>query len=384
LFLNNLMQSNPAFVETVLELFRKGKIPPNSYVLDIDQIEQNAAMIMQAGRDHGLSLYFMTKQIGRNPIAIEALRSAGMDRAVAVDVAEAITLINQGVKLGNVGHLVQIPPYYLNHVLRAKPEVMTVFSTQAARNISAEAGLLGQTQDILLRVYRPDDFFYDGQAGGIPFNELEQTVAELRAMPNVIIAGVTSFPNLLVKDGVAVPTENIRTLQLAEKALRQLNIEVKQVNVPSVTCVSTMSILSENGGTHAEPGHGLTGTTPLHAAGDQPEKTAYLYLTEVSHHYANVSYVYGGGAYNRANVYGALVGKTLAEAKVVNMIHQESGNIDYYFKLEGIYPIGTPVIMASRTQMFVTRANVVPVKGIKSSQVIIEGIYTASGQRIDQ
>jgi predicted amino acid racemase len=377
------MQSNPALIETALELYKKGEIPPNSYVLDIDQIEHNAAMIADAARNEGLSLYFMTKQIGRNPAAIQALRAGGLDKAVAVDVAEAMALISQGIPLGHVGHLVQVPPYYLNAVLRAKPEVVSVFSIEAARRISEEAGRLRQSQNILLRVYRPGDFFYDGQAGGIPFAELEQTVAQIRRMPHINITGVTSFPSLLSKDGAAEPTENVSTLQQAAEALRQLNIDVQQVNMPSMTCVSTMPLLREYGGTHGEPGHGLTGTTPLHAVPGQKEKPAYLYITEVSHHVGDVSYVFGGGSYNRGNLQKALVGHTLAGGQIAEVIDQEPGSIDYYLMLRGKYPIGTPVVMASRTQMFVTRANIVPIKGIHSSNRRAEGIFNVYGQRIE-
>jgi predicted amino acid racemase len=381
-FLANLLDSNPAFVQSALDLYRKGRIPPNSYVLDIDQIEKNAAMMVAAAQQEGLSLYFMTKQIGRNPAAVRALLSAGMTKAVAVDAAEAMTLLGQGVQLGNVGHLVQIAPYYLERILQAKPEVMTVFSVEAARRISDEAVRLGLQQDILLRVYRPDDYFYNGQEGGFPFEELSRSVEQIRTMPGIRIAGVTSFPNLLVKDGAVQPTKNVRTLQAAAEQLRQSGIAVKQVNIPSVTCVSTLPMLREFGATHGEPGHGLTGTTPLHAESKQAEKTAYLYITEVSHTYGNLSYVYGGGTYNRGRLNQALVGHTVAEAQFADAAEQEFGNIDYYLPLRGRYPIGTPVVMAFRTQMFVTRANVVPLLGVHSSAETIEGIYTSGGQQI--
>ena len=44
-----------------------------------------------------------------------------------------------------------------------------------------------------------------------------------------------------------------------------------------------MAALAAGGATQLEPGHGLTGTTPLHARTALPERPAMLYLTEVSH-----------------------------------------------------------------------------------------------------
>ena len=46
-------------------------------------------------------------------------------------------------------------------------------------------------------------------------------------------------------------------------------------------------------GTHGEPGHGLTGTTPYnthHRSAE--EKIGYVYLSEVSHNYGSSSYCY--------------------------------------------------------------------------------------------
>ena len=44
-----------------------------------------------------------------------------------------------------------------------------------------------------------------------------------------------------------------------------------------------LAVLAGAGATQVEPGHGLTGTTPLHAIADLPERPAVVYLTEVSH-----------------------------------------------------------------------------------------------------
>ncbi|HUW10604.1 MAG TPA: hypothetical protein VM537_12805, partial [Anaerolineae bacterium] len=43
------------------------EVPPNSYLLDLDAIQENARLIKQAADRAGLSVYPMTKQVGRNP-----------------------------------------------------------------------------------------------------------------------------------------------------------------------------------------------------------------------------------------------------------------------------------------------------------------------------
>ena len=51
------------------------------------------------------------------------------------------------------------------------------------------------------------------------------------------------------------------------------------------------------GATQVEPGHGLTGTTPLHAVDDLVEDPAVAYVSEVSHLWNGRAYVFGGGLY---------------------------------------------------------------------------------------
>ena len=59
----------------------------------------------------------------------------------------------------------------------------------------------------------------------------------------------------------------------------------------------TLKALAEAGATQVEPGHGLTGTTPLHVSDDLPEAPAVVYLTEVSHLSGGEAFCFGGGLY---------------------------------------------------------------------------------------
>lgn len=54
--------------------------------------------------------------------------------------------------------------------------------------------------------------------------------------------------------------------------------------------------LARDGATQVEPGHGLTGTTPLHAVADLAEEPAIAYVSEVSHLWNGKAYVFGGGS----------------------------------------------------------------------------------------
>ncbi|MFB5191346.1 alanine racemase [Alicyclobacillus fastidiosus] len=382
MFLHSLLECNPTLVDTSLALYQEGRIPPNSYILDIDQVSANATALAKAARKSGISLYFMTKQIGRNPIASQAIVEAGISKAVAVDPVEALLLADQGVALGHVGHLVQVPPYYLDRILSHQPEVMTVFSLEAAANISKAARKRGIVQKLLLRVVRDGDYLYDAQHGGFAFESLATVAERIADLPNVTIAGVTSFPSLMVEQGVAKPTRNFETLCLATDELRKLGVVVEQINAPSVTSVSTIPTLAQMGATHGEPGHALTGTTPLHTVKGQTEVPAYLYVTEVSHVCEGESYVFGGGYYPRGNVQHALVSSQVGNPKLVRAVMPDAESIDYYLKVEGEFPVGTPVIFAFRTQMFVTRANVVPIVGASSSRPRVEGIYNVEGKQV--
>ncbi|WAH36159.1 alanine racemase [Alicyclobacillus dauci] len=382
MFLHSLMECNPSIVETTLALYREGRIPPNSYILDIDQISQNAAALSDAANQSGISLYFMTKQIGRNPVASKAIVESGIRKAVAVDPVEALLLAEQGVELGHVGHLVQVPRYYLEKIIPYRPEVVTVFNVESATNVSEVAKKHGLEQKLLLRVVRPGDYLYDGQRGGVQFEDLPEVVAQIQRLPNVTIAGVTSFPSVIVQDGVAQPTHNFETLRLAAKALSDLGVNVEQINAPSATSVDTIPMLARLGATHGEPGHALTGTTPLHTVKGHAEVPSYLYVTEVSHVFEGESYVFGGGYYPRGKAQNALVCPSRGTPQVVKAIMPSAESIDYYLKVEGEFPVGTPVVLAFRTQIFVTRANVVPIRDKGTSLPKIEGIYNVEGKRI--
>ncbi|NLC42302.1 MAG: hypothetical protein GX775_05575 [Erysipelothrix sp.] len=58
-------------------------------------------------------------------------------------------------------------------------------------------------------------------------------------------------------------------------------------------------------------------------------------------------------------------------------------SIDYYFQLGTTYKVSSPVIMAFRFQIFVTRSRVALVEGIQSNQPKIIGMFDSLGNRHD-
>ena len=76
MFLKPLLTKNPRFVEAAITLHRAGAIPANSYVIDLDTVAANTRALMAEARLHHLTVYAMTKQIGRAPGALDAITGA--------------------------------------------------------------------------------------------------------------------------------------------------------------------------------------------------------------------------------------------------------------------------------------------------------------------
>lgn len=390
MFLDITCRRNPNLIKAAVELHQKGQIEPNTYVMDLDAVEGNARLIAEAARVSGLSLYFMTKQVNRNPQFAKAVAGQGIPKAVAVDWDEALTLHQNGIAIGHVGHLVQVPENLIGSLLSVGPEVLTVFSVDKAAQIASEARRLGLEQPILLRVVGEADQFFPGQVGGIPEGQLREAALAIARLDGVRIAGVTSFPCLIFDEerGRAVPSNNMGTLRRAARLLRtQLGLSVEQVNAPGMTAAGTISLLAEEGATHGEPGHGLTGTTPLHACSVQPETPAIIYVSEVSHIFGGKIYCYGGGFYPRSRARRALIGRLPEDIFSVHAAFEgiSADNIDYYGCLvtenRSRVEVGDTVIFAFRAQMFTSRSSLALVRGVATEKPQLVALYDQRGQR---
>lgn len=384
MFVEQTRKRNRELVDAAFYFHQSGQLLPDSYLIDVDAFCENGKKILAEAKKHDFRMYFMLKQVGRNPYLAKKLIELGYDGAVTVDFKEALTMLEHEIPIGNVGHLVQVPTAMMEKIVAYAPEVLTVYSLDKVYAIDRAAGRLGKKQGILLRVFGENDMIYSGQTAGFTLDEMKEAVLEIKKnCPNIVIAGVTSFPCYLYKEeiGEIAATENLHTLLAAKERLEELGYHDLIINTPSATCVKTVNMMVRLGGNCGEPGHGLTGTTPLHAVSDQPEIPAMVYVSEISHNFLGKAYCYGGGHYRRSHMSHALVGKDERTARMLTVLAPSDESIDYHFGLSEQCEVGETVVMAFRSQIFVTRSDVVLVEGISSGKPKIVGVYDSQGRK---
>lgn len=381
MFLEMTTRRNTALIEAAKNLHQSGAILPDTYILDLDTILTNAKSLKKQADNSGIELFYMTKQIGRTPLVAKKLHEIGITNAVVVDFKEAEVMMEHNLPIGNIGHLVQIPYHMIEKVVNYSPKFITTYSMEMVKYINDIAKKNNKKQKLLIKVIEPDDEIYAGQYGGFHLNELHALGELGQKLTNVEIAGLTSFPCFLLDNEDFKLTHNVETIKQAKEILESYDLKINELNMPSATCVSTIPIIKKLGGTQGEPGHALTGTTPLHAKRELAEIPAMVYVSEVSHNLDGKAYFYGGGYYPRGHLENALVshGKELVNDKV-ELFNNE--NIDYYLQMQHEHPVGSTVITAFRTQIFVTRSDVAVVSGIQNGQLKIEGIFDSSGNLI--
>ena len=101
MFIDRLKQNNPELIQASLQLFHAGKILPDTYVLDYDAIMENGRQMKKVADEYGVKLFYMLKQIGRNPLIAKGLDELGFDGCVAVDFKEALLIKNINVLLAD-------------------------------------------------------------------------------------------------------------------------------------------------------------------------------------------------------------------------------------------------------------------------------------------
>ncbi|GEK91002.1 YhfX family PLP-dependent enzyme [Alkalibacterium kapii] len=380
MFLEMVKKRNPELIDYAVSLHQQGIILPDTYVIDLDKIKENATKMAAKAKSLDIELYFMTKQIGRNPKIAETLIEAGIKKAVVVDYREAEVMMKHNIPIGNVGHLVQLPTHFIKKVMAYGVDYITVYSVEKLRQINAVAEELNMKQKIMLRVIDEGDALYPGQYGGFQLDELNEIMDVLKSFAHCDITGLTSFPCILydkeLKDFKL--TQNVKTLKKAKQRMQASGFDIQEMNVPSATSIKTLPLFKEMEGTQGEPGHALSGTSPMHAEVELEEKPAYVYVSEISHNSQDSAFVYGGGYYARGNLENVLIddeGKR-TESSVEPF---PSDNIDYYLEIDGKQTIGATAIMAARTQIFVTRSRVALVKGLNDNKPELVGIYTSQG-----
>ena len=385
MFIDVTRRRNPWLIDAAVELHQSGRIPSNCYVVDLDTVSANATVVARAAASHGLTAYQMTKQFGRNPIVARAVADAGIEKVVAVDFEEARLMASQGLRLGHLGHLVQVPSHEVDRAVEMNPDFITVFGFDQAARFSRAAQDHGVIQDVTLRVAGPNDTFYPGQRGGVAVDQVVDVATRISALPGIHLRGVTSFPVVLWDEasGSFAPTHNLSTLGTASDSLREAGIAVDVLNAPSACCTATFAMKAAAGATHVEPGSCLTGQTPLHAVSDEPERPAMIYVSEVSHTTSDAAYAIAGGLYPRCKSRTALVFDGVGADPLVARVELDPAEaIDYYGTLRmddlGAVRVGSTVVYAFRAQVFVSKCFVAVVSGVESTPVV-EGIFTSTG-----
>ncbi|MGA1837654.1 alanine racemase [Herbiconiux sp. 11R-BC] len=389
MFLDALRSRNPGLINATITLHQAGKLPANTFVLDLDAITRNAQIISAEATRLGLTVFAMTKQIGRNPDVSKALIEAGIPASVAVDMACARATVAAGMQLGHLGHLVQVPRAEAAAAAAMAPHNWTVFSDDKAEEAAAAAHDLGRSQRLLARVQDVGDEFYSGHEGGFDAARIVDVADRLDALNGGHFGGITTFPALVFDTETRAirQTKNLRTLERTAEALRNSGRRDFQVNAPGTTSTIMLEALAGAGATQVEPGHALTGTTPLHAYRDDvPETPAVCYLSEVSHFARGRAYCFGGGMYVDPVFppyqMRALVG---ADADTVHQVDVElppATAIDYYGQLdpdETTIRTGDSVVFGFRIQAFVTRGYTAAVSGISSNTPRVQNIWFADG-----
>ncbi len=380
MYLENMLSNNSALPKKALDLIREGAIPPNTWVVDLDQIADNSQALAAEARRLGLVTYVMSKQHNRNPYINAMAMHRGLGKIVAVDTQCAVLARRYDMPLGHAGHLNQIPRNLVPRIVAMRPDVITVYNLEHAQWIDDAARDQGITQGILLRITNPADVTFAGQEGGFTEDELRATAENLLKLRNIKITGVTGFPCVRYTQPGESPslTANADSVNRAAGLLAGMGIEPTQINMPGNTSCVIMPLLKAHGATHVEPGNAILGTTPDHAfSAGLPEKTAVVYVSEISHSFGGLAYAYGG-CDTYADTYDdkpyGLVGQDWESAKInkIAYLRDIRQSIDYHMILkpqpgQRCEP-GDAVVFAFRTQMHMTRSYVAPISGLSGKR----------------
>ena len=257
MFLEKTLRRNPALIETCFDFHQKNMILPDTYVIDLDTLLENAKNIIQSAKKNDLKMYFMLKQLGRNPIIARELIKLGYSGAVAVDFNEAKIYMEHNIPISNVGHLVQPPKALVKQLIDYGCEYITIYSVDKARDINACLVNTDRKQKVMLRIISDQDSIYSGQHAGFHIDDLEIAINELKQLEHIDIKGLTSFPCFLYNESTQKnePTENLKTILRAKGIAEKYGITIENLNAPSTTCVETNEEMAKFQVNSCEPGH---------------------------------------------------------------------------------------------------------------------------------
>ena len=394
--LDIIERRNPELLRYAVELHQRGDIVPGTYVVDLDAVAENVGIVRNCATDLGLGVYVMTKQWNRNPSINRLMVSEGLSSFVAVDIQCAKEIHGQGLQVGHVGHLVQIPRSQIEQVLLMTPEVWTVYGYDNAVLVSQAAERLGVRQDLLLKVIGPTDVSYPGQEGGIPIDQVVEVARMISDLPGVAIVGTTGFPCVLYdpEAGSVQAMPNLASVAEGAKRLsRDAGVEIRQINCPGTSSCTSMEVVKRHGGTHVEPGNSLWGTAPQQLFGSDPGTPAVVFVTEVSHIEEERAFVFARGfapdvLAEAMAVTEAFVGGTpdsaLASRAAFELVEAGRTYHSWLYPRSGqrVTP-GDSAVFFFRPQVFVSgHASVAAVSGLRSGAPALESVHDRANRAV--
>jgi len=409
--LSKTRRQNPGLVKAAASLHRSGEIPADTYAIDLDMIRNNSDKLYREATRHGLTNYMCVKQFGRNPLACKAIMNSGIRQAMAHDIEGAKNLYRHGIPIGHVGHFGQIPTSELRYVLeKIRPDVITVFSVEKAKQISDMASKLKVKQGLLLKIIDDPRLELLMVGGGFTEEEALDAATQIQRMDNVSVAGLTAYPAFVfsIFNKTYQVSASFKTMMRSAKRLeKELGIKVEQINAAGRNSVENMELAAQTGATHVEPGHSFIGTLPCFALlENSAEIPAVVYVTEVSHFFSGHALAFGDsymttvgfGSVKSDIMYeyvSACVGndpdallENVVPARPQYLPHDDSGWFLYCALVPdrgNVIKVGDTVILSFRPQVFRTpKGRVAVIDGIHKGKPRLLGLFDRTGMLIDR
>ena len=203
--------------------------------------------------------------------------------------------------IGHVGHLVQIPKAEADAAASFEPDYWTVFNAEKASEAAARSEEARTEPGLCWRASRPRATASIAATRAASRPPMSLAVADrLDELDGATLRRHHHLSGPPLRSGDA---KNRPDAEPCDAPQRRRDIGAQRAGGrsrstrPGRPRLRCSAALADAGATQVEPGHGLTGTTPLHAVEDLPELPAVVYVTEVSHLHGGEAYCFGGGLY---------------------------------------------------------------------------------------
>ena len=167
-----------------------------------DRIEQNARVVIDLCREHGIEVACVTKVMSAHPAILQSLAAAGADAIADSRISNLQSIANTGLTLPTL--LLRVPtPSRVTDVVRCA-DISLNSSVETIELLSRAAQLLRRTHKVIVMVDLGD------LREGVWPDRVVSVVREAARFSNVEIVGLGT--NLACYGGVAPTTENMHTL----------------------------------------------------------------------------------------------------------------------------------------------------------------------------